>query len=219
MNIYISRKKEQATFLLRELEALGHQVEALPMIRTEAVEMPAQLPGCEWIFFSSAEAVRFFFEQHPSVSGKKMAALGTSTAAALNRFAAADFTGDASDIEATAKTFADISSGQIALFPVSEQSLRSIQRHKKQEEVVDVVCYRTIPQPAKIKNADILIFSSPSNVDAFFQINEKKTDSRFVAFGTSTAAALKRHGITDPVIPDSLSDSELLRTIKTLSSC
>jgi uroporphyrinogen-III synthase len=219
MNIYISRKKEQAAFLMRELEALGHRVEAIPMIRTEAVEMPSRLPDCEWIFFSSAEAVRFFFEQRHAVSGKKWAALGASTAAALKQYVTVDFTGDASDIEGTAKTFASISSGQMALFPVSEQSLRSIQQHKKREEVADVVCYRTIPQPKKIADADILVFSSPSNVDAFFQVNEKRANSRFVAFGPSTAAALQKQGISDPVIPVSLEDSELLRTIKSLTSC
>jgi hydroxymethylbilane synthase len=217
MKIFISRRKEQVESLCKELESLGHQVQAQSLIRTEEVDFPLPLPHCDWIFFSSAEAVRFFFRKNPVIPGIKIGAVGESTAEAIRQFSHVDYTGDSSDIDGTAKHFASHTEGQLVLFPGSEQSLRSIQSCKKNHEVMDLVCYRTIREPVAVAFTDVLVFSSPSNVEAFFAINQHRSGSKYIAFGKSTAACLEKFGISNAMIPQSLTDRDLLHAIKSVS--
>lgn len=214
MRVFISRKRNQVEDLCRELETSGYDVEAISMIRTEPAEMPDTLPDTDWIFFSSAESVHFFFEKYHRVDNRKFGAVGASTAQQLCLFAHVDFTGNASDIENTASEFAALTRGKTVLFPGSERSLRSIQKYKPQHEVVDLVCYRTIPQPVQIKEADIYVFSSPSNVESFFTVNRPPGNARYIAFGKSSANKLSEYGISQAIIPESLHVSELVNTIK-----
>jgi hydroxymethylbilane synthase len=214
MKVFISRKRNQVEALCHELEAAGYEVDAISMIRTEAVAMPEKLPETDWIFFSSAESVHFFFEKYGIVANRKFGAVGESTATKLSRFVRVDFIGNASDIEKTADDFAKLTNGKTALFPGAEQSLRSIQKHKPNHEVIDLTCYRTIAEPVQIDGAQVLVFSSPSNVASFFRINDTPKNAVFIAFGQSTAGKLNEYGISNAIIPESLSASVLANTIK-----
>lgn len=95
--IVVTRTREQAGELRRRLEALGAEVLELPLIRVSADvdaerrdEVFAEMGCYEWIVFTSANGVRFFFAAFfekfrdiRAVGGARFAAVGPTTARAL----------------------------------------------------------------------------------------------------------------------------------------
>lgn len=217
MTVFISRKKNQSADLILALEKEGYSVIANSMIQTETVHFHQPLPQSDWIFFSSAEGVNHFFKQLDEIPKTKFGAVGTATAETLNGFVHTDFIGDSSDIPSTAKKFASLTENESVLFPISEQSLKNIQAAKDPSLVFNITCYRTLSQPANVGSPDVLVFSSPSNVDAFFLLNTLNSSQKCIAFGISTADALRKYGVENPIIPQSLTTSDLFKTIKSAS--
>ena len=199
---------------LREaLLSQGFQITELPMIRTEAIAFDPVIPECEWIFFSSKNAAQYFYAAKPLTQDQKLAAIGKATARAVRKFGTCDFCGETNDIATVASEFAKQIGNARVLFPQSSQGLRSVQAHLNPSQVIDLDCYHSVPNPAKIDFHGICIFTSPSNTAAYFEKNEIMPDQKFIAFGQSTANALKDCGVKGVIIPDSLETKSLLNTI------
>jgi hydroxymethylbilane synthase len=215
--VFISREIEENALLAESLRASGLALEARSMIRTEAVSFEKIIPPTDWIFFSSTNAVNYFFANKPVLSGQRMAALGKATAGALEKYASVDFMGQSIDPKVTAHDFAVKVDTQTVLFPVAEHSLRTIQGALPDEQVVTIICYRTTEAPSEIGYPDVLVFSSPSNVSSFFRMNRILDYQRVIAYGASTAEALQKHGVQDISIPASLDDAGLVQAINEVS--
>jgi uroporphyrinogen-III synthase len=96
--VVVTRTRDQAGELRRRLEALGAEVLELPLIRVSAevnaercAEVFAEMGSYEWIVFTSANGVRFFFAEFferfrdiRSVGLARFAAVGPTTARALS---------------------------------------------------------------------------------------------------------------------------------------
>lgn len=97
--IVVTRAREQAGPLCEQLERLGAEVIALPLIRIAPAAEPsvrddvfAEIGTYEWLVFSSANGVRYFFEAFFSkftdiraIGGLRIAAVGPATAAAVRQ--------------------------------------------------------------------------------------------------------------------------------------
>src|SRR6185312_13389447 len=96
--------------------------------------------------------------------------------------------------------------GQTVLFPAAENSMRSIQKALSADtKVIDLPVYETIGEEnAAASAAGILIFTSPSNVDAYFSCNLIDPDQKVIAIGKSTGKKLDEVGVkyTLPYSPD-----------------
>lgn len=196
------------------LSAQDFDVHAESLIRTEAISFDPKLPSTDWIFFSSSNAVRHFFQGKPHLQRQRMAAIGKGTAQTLSAFHAVDFTGDAIDIEDSAYRFADIAQNQTVLFPIAADSLRHVQAAFNPENIIELPVYRTIEKPCMIPPADVYVFSSPSNVRSFFQHNATPpAHMKCVAFGEATALELRNHQVDTIEIPQGLDTTDLLHTI------
>jgi len=101
------------------------------------------------------------------------------------------------------------------LFPQSEQSRKTIQRVFDKSQIRELICYRSVPNAREVGAADIIIFTSPSNADAFFSKNKTFHFQKIIAFGHSTEESLKNHGVQEILIPKSLTTESLVDTIKT----
>lgn len=196
-----------------DLIARGFAVIEQPMIRTEAIAFDPMLPACNWIFFSSRNAVRFFYAAQPVITDHQLAAIGKGTALELEKYGQCSFAGESNDTQAVAKQFVSIAGDSLVLFPQSSESLRTIQSLLKPSQIIDLLCYKTIPSPVKIAPSDILIFTSPSNVVAFFEMNTIAESQKIIAYGSSTAHALQKQGVERLQIPDSLETNILFDTI------
>ena len=63
-----------------------------------------------------------------------------------------------------------------------------------QDQVIDVIAYRTKEAGKPIPESDYYLFTSPSNVDAFLNANEIPDRSKVVAIGPSTRSRLEELG-------------------------
>ena len=89
----------------------------------------------------------------------------------------------------------------------------------KRENVVDVVVYETIKHPElKMQSSafDIFVFTSPSNVETFFEKNKINTEQKVVAMGDATANALRKLGIRANKMPASFDDLGLVQAIMSI---
>ncbi len=156
------------------------------------------VPDCDWCFFSSRQAVRFFFlglkNAHLALpKSVKIGVLGEGTAQALkNQALAPDFLGNG-DPDTVGRAFAIVAEGQKVLFPRAAQSRESIQKSMSGTvAVIDLVVYENLPRTDfELPHADILVFTSPLNAQAYFAKYPLQADQQVLAIGQTTADALR----------------------------
>jgi hypothetical protein len=78
------------------------------------------------------------------------------------------------------------------VFPIARDSMRTIQwQFAKQERLIDLPIYATLKVPHTIaENTDILVFTSPSNVESFIEKNQISPVQKIIAMGEATEKAL-----------------------------
>lgn len=180
-------------------------------------KVPFTIPDCEVVFFSSPRSVEFTISNIPS--NCKIACTGKKTADVLqqNGFTPDFIATQTSDLDQASKEFANWVGNRKVFFPCSDISKKSFTQHLPEEQVELRIVYNTIIQSEKIKQSDILIFTSPSNVNAFFQKN-KCSHETIIAWGESTSKELKKNGKDDHFILTEPSQKELVDILSTLIS-
>ena len=176
------------------------------------------LKRADWIFFNSKNAIEHFFKLEPLILKKtKIGVLGRGSESTLRKFGrVADFSGDDLGIstEEIAKEFAKVVDGQTVFIPRAKDSLMSIQKALTPEtQVIDMPIYETVLEENVDKsNAEVLIFTSPSNVQAYFAENLAEPDQQIICIGTSTAKAIEEMGLkyTLPFSPDEMGLAEAI---------
>jgi len=212
--VFISRDVSECSALCDLLRDHDFAVDAQSLITTKAIPFNPSLPPCDWIFFSSSNAVRHFFSQHPIIANQQFAALGEGTAETLSEYASADFVGDAIDIADSAYRLASVVESATILFPIAQHSMKTVQQAFPSSQVIDLVVYETIERHVIVKPSELYVFSSPSNVRSFFHSNEIDTEAmQTLAFGHSTAECLRSFGVENITIPQSLDPAGMLHTI------
>ncbi len=219
--VFISRNEKKNDFFKRCLEANGYKVFAQSLIEIKQIPM-RKFVKTDWVFFSSKNAVRHFFEQKPDVEGAKFGAVGKVTADEIRKFGKrADFIGTDGDTKMTGKKFSALLGSKTVLFPQAKESMKSIQLNlPKKENVKDVVVYETIKVSSnfefRISNFEILLFTSPSNVEAFFEKNNINTGQKVIAMGDATANTLKKLKIKTDKQPASFDDLGLVQAVMSI---
>jgi hydroxymethylbilane synthase len=218
--VLVTRELEQEGLLTRTLDANRYKVIGLSFIGREPVKFN-KVPEADWVFFASRTAVRSFFEQNPVLDKKtKFGAMGSGTAEEIKKFEKeVSFIGDHSDPSVVGERFAKQAGNSKVLFPRSERSLKSVQKAVASSgKALDLIVYKTsVKSSRKAPGADVVVFTSPSNVEGFFGSNDLENVKRVVAIGPSTAAKLREYGVSDPVVPDLPDENGLLQAIFGLS--
>ena len=176
------------------------------------------LKRADWIFFNSKNAIEHFFKLEPLILKKtKIAVLGRGSEETLRKFnRKADFTGDHLGIntEGIGAEFAKLVAGQTVLFPRAEGSLQTIRKALTEDtKVIDMPIYETVIEEEVDKsNADVLVFTSPSNVEAYFRENLVDPGQKIICIGNSTAKAIEEMGLkyTLPYSPDEIGLAEAI---------
>jgi hydroxymethylbilane synthase len=192
----------------------GCIVHGVALIDTHRIPIK-KVADAAWVFFSSKHAVRHFLKQAQLPAGAKIAAVGKGTAEELRKFnLRADFIGGGNDTRITAKQFAAICGRSRVLFPQAKGSLRTVQQQMPNAEIIDLIVYESIQRDASaLPDADILVFTSPSNVEAYLKIRKLKSDQELVAMGHATANTLREHGHVRYALPPSFDDAGLLQAV------
>ena len=209
--VFISRELSASSYFRKALEKHHIEIEARSLIRTVPVITKLDnyiVRDIDWIFFSSKNAVEYFFKLEPSLPKKvKFGVMGSGSEDMLRRKGHfVDYTGDGIDSADVAAEFAKLANGKIVLFPAAESSLRSIQKVlSPNTKIIDLPVYETIlDDEVEPTRAEILVFTSPSNVDAYFANNLLDPDQKIIAIGRSTGKKLDEIGVkyTLPYSPD-----------------
>ena len=213
--VFMTRDLNSDSMISRVLGGHGFTIEGKALIDTVPVEF-GSAPDSDWIFFSSKQAVNYFFRQQPEPGNRKYACVGKPTADALRKFGKrADFIGGSTDTKLIGKQFAAKAGDDKILFPQAKGSLRSVQQQfVRSSQVIDLVVYETLkrnsgPQP----EAEIILFTSPSNVDAWFERFKVNRQQQVIAMGDATGNTLRQHGIIMFSQPDAFDECALLRAI------
>lgn len=227
--ILITRSAEQAGPFAERLAALGADPLLFPVIAfipCEPESLRAYLQRLEfysWIIFTSANAVRFFFEVYDALENRpplpRIAAVGQITGDLLQvRNLIPDFVPDVFTGEALAAGLGDLT-GQRILLPRARAGRPQIVRElvERGGTVDDVPLYETVTaEPTKAALAEInrgvsvITFTSPSGVRNFRKILQEAgidadallAEALTVCIGPSTAEQLQEFGRDADLVPN-----------------
>lgn len=211
MLAFITRALSASSEFKKQLEAAGWQVEGRSLVALSPLPFE-EAPASEWVFFSSQNAVRFFFQQlksggdfksppdlPPRWRQVKWAALGTATAKALTEHVEqVDFVGTG-EPGSTAEAFRKVNgrgAGLRILFPAARHSRQSVMALLADDfRCTHFPIYDNRPVEAPLRStADALVFTSPMNAEAYFSTNKWGKNQRVIAIGATTAEALRTLG-------------------------
>jgi hydroxymethylbilane synthase len=215
--VFITRDLSEQSYFRKALEKHSIAIEARSLIRTVPVINklnPYILRDINWIFFSSKNAVEYFFALKPQLPEKvQFGVMGGGSEDILRRnghFAA--YVGESGDTSEVAADFAELANGSVVLFPGAEGSLRSIQQGLSAgTRIIDLPVYETVQEDnVEPTSADVLVFTSPSNVEAYFAENLLDPNQKVIAIGKSTGKKFDEMGTkyTLPFSPDEVGLAE-----------
>jgi len=175
----------------------GIQLISQSLLSFKSVHQEKSPTKTDVIFFTSPRSVRFYLDRF-TPRNQLLATIGAATADSLiHHNYAVDFVGKtASDPKQVAKDFKAWLGNKSVLFPQSQRSNRTMQRELNPEQYVDCVMYET--QLLKRVFQDLpqhLVFTSPSNVEAYLLSNEIVEDQKVISYGTTTSEYLTERGI------------------------
>jgi len=229
LRIVVTRAAEQSRELVKRLQAEGARVLLMPAIAfaepNNCAPLDAAIFGLanfDWLFFTSANAVRFFAKrcrklgidpvtQRGDGKALKVAAVGPATEDAARRYGiAVDFTASEFRGEALASELGVDITGRRVLLPRSNRATGDLPAALRSSSaaVTEVIAYRTIDIPLESVSseavdavvsgsADVICFFSPS---AFHSINarigrEVLQRLSLAAIGPVTAATIRAAGL------------------------
>jgi len=214
-SVFITRNIREDDFFSRVLKASNYKVSGRAFIEFKAVPF-SRIPIADWVFFSSKHAVKYFFEQKPEIANLKIGAIGKSTAAAIRTYGRrADFIGYSTDTRLTGKQFASLVKSSPVVFPQAKDSMRTVQQQfVNKSQARDLIVYETLHKPVEdTPDADIMLFTSPSNVEAFFEKKKIIPEQKVIAMGDATSHTLKQFGVKSVYLVPSFDEIGLLQAI------
>lgn len=210
----VTRAQEQAESLALALSATGAEVVRFPTIRFEQGDLsqaPAALGRADWLVFTSANGVRFFFGavQKPVPAGVRVAAVGSATAHALSEFVqTAILIPDVFDSEHLAAALPDLK-GKHCVIPqaAGARDVLAGELRVRGATVETLVAYTTVsaraqgPPPVEV---DALTFTSPSTVTGWLETSGQHDESQPVVacIGPITTEAAQNQGLRVDVVAD-----------------
>ncbi|MFO7661700.1 MAG: uroporphyrinogen-III synthase [Chloroflexota bacterium] len=238
--IIVTRSAEQADALIERLEALGAMVipfpviQVLPLPSAEIDEAIAHLDRYDWLVFTSANAVRFFWERlsgvMPYLDRTRVAASGSATGDRLRAlgvepdFIPAEFVG-----ERLVEGLGDVA-GRRVLLPRSRIGRPEITELLRQRGAIvdDIALYDTVtavPDEAAWavldRPVDCVTFTSPSSVRNWLKLIEGRgLDSRLAnqeiavaCIGPITAVEAEKRGLSVALVPNEYTIDGLVKAI------
>ncbi len=221
LRILNTRPADQAATLSHKLRTLGAEVVELPAIELVPLEFEPVQPGAfDWIVFTSANAVRYFFRTPPAEpAGARICAIGPATAASLAALGiAADLIADHHHAEGVAEALGrEDLAGQRILLPAALATREVLPRELSAlgARVTTLPVYRNIVPDGFEAAAQALfsegarphwvVFTSPSTVtNLVAAVGREPLDGvRVAVIGPVTGDAARKQGLEVSVEPES----------------
>lgn len=218
-SIFVSRRLNTLNPVLITLNSMGYHVIHEALIKTSPIRF-THTPASQWIFFPGRDAIRYFFSQQPDVKrGVKFGVVSAVSAEYLKTFGCeASFTGEGVDVVQIGKDFAKFIKDESVLIPQAIDSLQIIQKQLAfTNSCHNLFVYKTqFREDLSELPSEILAFTSPSNVQAYFQNYKLLAHQTVIAVGSTTALKLKEYNIKDFIMSPGFDEGALLETIMDL---
>lgn len=243
--IVITRDKNQADELVKSLEAYGAECLVFPTIKisepndwTECNKALLEINNYNWIIFSSANGVGYFWNQARQMNSKeyknKIAVVGKKTLRKLESFGLkANLIPEIFSAVGLIESFQKKNvKGKRILIPTSEIArdelqigLESLGAKVNRITVYKNECYQNkfsehILNAIEQNTIDALLFFSPSAFNCFIQIlgpqvceNLKRTKAVIAAIGSTTAEAIELGGFKVEIIPEKGFQESMLQAL------
>jgi len=218
MTVFISRDLAPDSDFQRLLIERGWPVSGQSLVVLTALPFET-IPPADWIFFTSQQAVRFFFrqlqEQGIAQPAAKWAVLGTVTAKVLAEYVGSvDFVGTG-EPESTAAGFRTVAQRGSILFPSARHATHTLRTLLSPDfPCLHFEIYDNQPvlnPPFRVD--DVLVFTSPLNAAAYFAKHRLQEMQRVVAIGGTTAAALSGWGISEIIVATEPTEAGLAEAV------
>ncbi|MBO8155918.1 MAG: uroporphyrinogen-III synthase [Bacillaceae bacterium] len=241
--ILITRGKKQSASISRKIQQNGGIPVAVPLLAFEPFRdsnnqnILQSLDEYDWIVFTSANGVKFFFESltfynisPEALSHIKVASIGSKTTEALASFqVSADFQPGTFQADVFGPEFLQRHHPDHVLFVRGNLSRPVIPEFFKKNSVsyTPITVYRTVvnikardllQQELKKEQLDVLTFASPSAVDAFFElgdsfITEMHLHTLCLCIGPTTKEKAAERGFKKILIPDEYIASGMIQKL------
>ena len=245
--VLVTRPVHQATDFMAALRSLGGEPISFPTIQICPIEDTRPLDEAirglaegklsyDWLVLTSVNGVAAFWERLQSVSldsrclaTVKIAAIGPTTAAALNRQSITpDLVPEIYTAEGVLEAFDQIGSvtGQRFLLARADIARKTLAEGliERGAHVDEIATYRTVPieDGSHPPPADIVTFTSSSTVQGYVNClrgcppAEALSNSQVVCIGPITAATAKELGVPVNAVADEYTIDGMLETLKAL---
>jgi len=211
IDVFISRNELDAQGIVTSLKVSNYSILCQALITVDFLSFSIK-KEFDWVFFSSSNGVRSFFEQTTNVNAK-YAAIGPATASAVPF--ECDFVGEGTNTEEIARMFFHLVGNNRVLFPSTADSLNSTANLFDSEQIEIISTYKKEHLAFKLPDARLYLFSSPSNVYAAQEMNDL-VGMNCVAYGTATASALKAAGVRNIHLVSSWNQEEIANDLKSM---
>ncbi len=217
--VFISRELTEHSYFSKSLSKYKIEIDARSLIKT--VRTIHKLDSyifrhVDWVFFSSKNGIEYFFALNPILpKDVKFGVIGRGSEDALKLLGKeVSFVGESSDTAEVAEEFASMANGEHILFPSAKESLRTIQKALSEHtKITDLTVYETILEDDIAQTfADVLVFTSPSNVEAYFIDNLLDPGQKIVAIGKATGKKFEEMNVPYilPASPDEMGLAEIV---------
>lgn len=150
------------------------------------------------VFFSSPRSFNYFISSNKLPDTVDIGVIGEGTKKYLNDyFSQIDFVGkNAGNPAQVASDFKAWLGDRKVLFPQAKKSHETISAVIPENQKIVLPVYETVARPVVIPPQDVYVFTSPSNVISFLQLNTLPIGSKVIAWGETTRKACEKQGIT-----------------------
>lgn len=218
-SIFVSRRLNTLNPVLITLNSLGYHLIHEALIKTSPIRF-THTPATQWIFFPGRDAIRYFFSQQPDVKPNvKFGVVSDVSAEYLGNFGhEASFIGKGVDVVQIGKDFAKSIKDDSVLIPQAIDSMQIIQK----QLAFTNSCHNLFVYKTQFRDdfyefpSDVLAFTSPSNVQAYFQKYKLAPNQKVIAVGSTTVLKLKEYKIKDIVLSPGFDESSLLNSLMEL---
>lgn len=193
--------------------ANGHYIKDQSLIDFSPLEF--EPPEADWVFFYSRNAVRYFFEDsNLELYPYQYACFSTGTAEELSKYVLdISFIGNGKPEEVT-QLFQDVrKQHEPVCFIRANNSVDSVHNILKSDNTFSIPVYDNQPiEEVPTEDFDILIFTSPMNVDAWFSKNEYR-DQEIIVIGRTTKNAVLMHVSRDILVASEPSETGISKLL------
>ncbi len=215
---FITRDLHPESIFLHRLSAAGWQVAGESLLSFSPLNF-GQLPVVDWVFFYSKKGIQYFFQQEKINANLRYAVMGQASGAALQQQGInPNFVGTG-EPESTAQAFQALAKGQRILFPCATNSRHSIRDLLGDNiEAYEVIVYHNEKRKdIAIRTEQVLVFTSPMNVEAYFDLHDLASGQQLLAIGETTASKLRALGFDDIKVANQADEMALAEAVGDLS--